>query len=77
MAPTLHFVAGMAGAGKTTDICLAHIHERNERQPEEIFFGIVTDAQVAEVNAHFVAPSPEERFNLVVHRARVLYSPRA
>ena len=53
-------------------LCLARIHERNVGQPEGIFFGVVTDAQVAEVNRHFVAPSPEERFNLVVHRARVL-----
>jgi predicted kinase len=53
-------------------LCLARIHERNARQPEGIFFGIVTDAQVGEVNRHFLPPSPEERFTVVVHHARML-----
>ena len=65
-AHVLHYIAADEA------LCLARIHERNESKPEGIFFGVVTDGQVAEVNRHFVAPSPEERFNLFLHRARVL-----
>jgi hypothetical protein len=36
-----------------------------------VFFGVVTEAQLDEVNKHFSPPSADERFNLVVHDAPI------
>ena len=46
------------------DTCKERVHDRNARQPEGIFFGVVTDAQLAEVNPYFTPPSPDEGFNV-------------
>ncbi len=48
--------------------CLARVHQRNETRPAGIFFGVVTDAQVKEVNPYFVAPSADENFNVMARR---------
>jgi hypothetical protein len=47
--------------------CMARVRQRNERKPEGVFFGVVTEAQVEEVNRHFSPPSTEEGFNLVTY----------
>jgi predicted kinase len=47
-------------------ICRARVRARNETRPEGLFFGIVTDAQVEEVNAYFSPPGADERFNIVI-----------
>jgi predicted kinase len=44
--------------------CRARVHERNVTQPAGIFFGVVTDALLDEVNPYFVAPSAEEDFRV-------------
>jgi predicted kinase len=51
--------------------CLARVHERNERRPTGIYFGHVSDSQIAEVNHHFVPPDETERFTVVIHDAPV------
>jgi hypothetical protein len=61
---TLHFICGRAGAGIDEDTCKERVHDRNTRQPEGIFFGVVTDAQLAEVNPYFTPPSADEGFNV-------------
>jgi predicted kinase len=50
------------------ETCLARVHERNESQPAGIFFGVVTDALVIEVNKYVTPPADEEGFHVVVHR---------
>jgi predicted kinase len=47
--------------------CLARVHRRNESQPAGVFFGVVADALVTEVNQHFTPPAPEEGFHVVTH----------
>ena len=47
--------------------CKARVRQRNELKPEGVFFGVVTEAQVDEVNRFFAPPSGEEGFTLVVH----------
>ena len=47
--------------------CKARVRQRNESKPEGVFFGVVTEAQVDEVNRFFAPPSGEEGFTLVVH----------
>jgi predicted kinase len=49
------------------ELCKARVRRRNEQQPEGVFFGVVSEAQVDEVNRYFVPPSDEEGFNIVVH----------
>jgi predicted kinase len=47
--------------------CLARVRQRNQSQPEGVFFGVVTDALVTEVNSHFTPPDVEEGFRVVTH----------
>ena len=47
--------------------CKARVRQRNESKPEGVFFGVVTEAQVDEVNRFFAPPSGEEGFTVVVH----------
>ncbi|HYU79864.1 MAG TPA: AAA family ATPase [Vicinamibacterales bacterium] len=47
--------------------CRARVHLRNETRPDGVFFGVVTDEQVDEVNRYFDAPGVDERFNVVEH----------
>jgi predicted kinase len=48
-------------------ICRARVQARNETQPEGLFFGTVTEAQVEEVNRYFSPPGADERFNVVIY----------
>jgi predicted kinase len=52
------------------ETCQARVRRRNETKPAGVFYGVVTDAQVAEVNAHFVPPAPDEGFTVVPHDVR-------
>ena len=79
---TLHFLSGKAGAGKTTlarkiaretpavliceDEWISRIADPITK-PEGLFFGIVTEAQVEEVNRYFSPPGDDERFNVVTY----------
>ena len=47
--------------------CRLRVRERNEEQPPGVFFGVVSDQQLDEVNRFFQAPRPEERFRLMAH----------
>ena len=47
------------------EACRERVHHRNVTQPAGIFFGVVTDAILDEVNPYFVPPAAEERFNVV------------
>ena len=47
--------------------CLARVHHRNELQPAGVFFGVVSDALIAEVNKHFSPPVAEEGFQVATH----------
>jgi hypothetical protein len=47
--------------------CIARVRQRNETQPAGVFFGVVTDAQVEEVNKYFTPPAVEEGFHVVSH----------
>ena len=49
------------------DRCLARVRQRNESQPPGVFFGVVAEALVTEVNTHFAPPDAEEGFHLVIH----------
>jgi len=49
------------------EVCRARVRERNDLKPDGLFFGIVTDAQVDEVNRYFVPATDQERFNIIVH----------
>ena len=49
------------------ETCRARVRQRNASQPEGIFFGIVTDAQLDEVNRFFVPPAADEGFTVTVH----------
>jgi predicted kinase len=46
------------------EACRRRVHQRNAQQPVGLFFGVVTDSQVAEVNRHFAEPLPAEEFNV-------------
>ena len=48
-------------------MCRARVQARNETKPEGLFFGIVTEAQVEEVNRYFSPPGADERFNVVIY----------
>jgi hypothetical protein len=39
-------------------------------KPEGLFFGVVTEAQLEEVNRYFSPPGAEERFNVVVYEQK-------
>ena len=47
------------------ETCRRRVHERNDREPEGIFFGVVTDQQLVEVNRYFTPPAIEEGFNVL------------
>ena len=49
------------------DTCKARVQQRNVSKPEGVFFGVVTDQQVDEVNQFFEAPTAEEGFAIVIH----------
>ena len=49
------------------NVCKSRVRQRNELKPQGVFFGIVTDQQVDEVNNYFVPPAAEEGFTIVVH----------
>ena len=49
------------------DTCLARVRIRNESQPAGVFFGVVADALVSEVNKHVTPPDPKEGFHVVTH----------
>jgi predicted kinase len=49
------------------DTCKARVRQRNASKPEGVFFGVVTDEQVDEVNTFFAPPAAEEGFTIVVH----------
>jgi hypothetical protein len=42
------------------------VRQRNDAKPEGLFFGVVSDAQLADVNRYFVPPDPDEGFNVVM-----------
>ena len=48
------------------DACRARVRQRNLSKPDGVFFGVVTDQQVEEVNRFFVPPAVEEGFTIVV-----------
>lgn len=48
----------------TDEICLARLRERNARGDHPF---AVTDEQFRRFSKHFVAPSPDEGFNIVLH----------
>ena len=48
-------------------MCRARVQARNETKPEGLFFGIVTEAQLEEVNRYFSPPGADERFNVVIY----------
>src|SRR5438876_3139919 len=41
-------------------ICRARVRTRNETKPEGLFFGVVTAAQIDEVNRYFLPPGADE-----------------
>jgi hypothetical protein len=47
--------------------CRSRVRQRNETQPQGVFFGVVSEAQIDEVNKYFVPPGAEEGFNVVEH----------
>jgi predicted kinase len=49
------------------DTCKARVRERNVLRPENVFFGVVTDEQIDEVNRFFAPPTSEEGFTIIVH----------
>lgn len=49
--------------------CRTRVRQRNELRPEGVFFGIVTEAQLDEVNKFFMPPGADEGFNVVVYDA--------
>jgi predicted kinase len=51
-------------------ICRARVQARNETKPQGLFFGVVTEAQLEEVNRYFAPPGAEEGFNVVVYEQK-------
>ena len=49
------------------DTCKARVRQRNLEKPDGIFFGVVTDHQVDEVNKFFTPPIAAEGFRLIIH----------
>jgi predicted kinase len=48
--------------------CRRRVRQRNELQPPGVFFGVVTDQQLDEVNRFFEPPLADEDFRMLVHR---------
>lgn len=49
--------------------CSARVKQRNELQPPGVFFGVVTEQQLEQVNRFFDPPRSNEGFRVVVHGA--------
>jgi len=47
--------------------CLARVRHCNETQPAGLFYGVVAEALVEEVNRHVVPPGDDEGFTIVLH----------
>lgn len=47
------------------DTALERVRQRNQERPEGLFFGEVTDQQIAEANRYFVPPQNAEGFIVV------------
>jgi predicted kinase len=47
--------------------CKERVRRRNLVKPEGVFFGVVTDAQLDEVNRFFTPPDPAEGFTVICH----------
>ena len=47
------------------EVCLARLHKRNASGTHEY---VVTDAEFEQFTRYFVAPTPDEGFDVVVHR---------
>jgi predicted kinase len=60
-AHVLHYVRA------DDETCRSRVRQRNQVKPEGLFFGVVSDVQVEEVNRYFVPPDPNERFNVVTY----------
>ncbi len=48
--------------------CRRRVQQRNELRPPAVFFGVVTDQQLDEVNGFFESTIAEEDFRVVIHR---------
>ena len=49
------------------ETCRARVRQRNRDRPAGVFFGIVSEEQVDEVNRYFIPPTEEEGFTTVVY----------
>lgn len=47
------------------EICIARLHKRNAKGDDAF---AATEEQFRQITKHFVAPSEEERFNIIHHR---------
>lgn len=47
--------------------CRRRVRQRNELQPAGVFFGVVAEEQLDEVNRFFQPPRQDEHFRLIVH----------
>ena len=61
-----HHVLHLLDADEAT--CHARVRYRNSSQPPGIFFGIVTDQMLEEVNRFFEPPEGDEGFTVLVHK---------
>jgi predicted kinase len=48
------------------EMCKARVRQRNDAQPDGLFFGHVSDEQVDAVNKYFTPPAADEGFIVVV-----------
>jgi len=49
------------------ETCKARIRQRNAQQPAGVFFGVVSEEQVDEVNQYFAPPAIDEGFEIEVY----------
>jgi predicted kinase len=49
------------------ETCKARVRQRNADQPAGVFFGVVSEEQVDEVNQYFTPPATEEGFEIEVY----------
>lgn len=52
------------------EVCIARLHARNA-QGDHPF--TATEEQFRQISKHFIAPSPDEGFNIVLHKADLYY----
>jgi len=57
----LHYVLVDDDTGKE------RVRQRNRSKPQGLFFGVVTDQQIDQVNSFFAPPADEEGFNVIIH----------